>query len=66
MNATLWPCAFFALLVSSTELSARGGNYHTEDRYNPQHISSLPAEIRSSKDAVIRKPSTPSRAIRMT
>ena len=48
MNATRWSCALLALLVSSTELSARGGNYHTEDRYNPQHISSLPAEIRRS------------------
>ena len=26
----------------------KGSNYHTEDRYNPQHMSSLPPEIRNS------------------
>jgi hypothetical protein len=35
---------------------AKGGNYHSEDRYNPQHIDSLPPEIRS---AIIRKCNSP-------
>jgi hypothetical protein len=26
----------------------KGSNYHTEDRYNPQHMSSLPPDIRNS------------------
>ena len=27
---------------------ARGTSYHSEDRYNPQHIDGLPPEIRAS------------------
>ena len=41
-----------ALLVICNELSAKGGPYRMEDRYNPQHIDDLPAEIRSS---ILRK-----------
>ena len=38
----------FAVLLTCSELSAKGGGYKMEDRYNPQHIDSLPPEIRSS------------------
>jgi hypothetical protein len=38
--------AFQAILLACGPLLARGG-YHTEDRYNPQHISSLPPEVRN-------------------
>ena len=41
-------CALTAILLTCGLLSAKGGSYHTEDRYNPQHISSLPLEIRNS------------------
>jgi hypothetical protein len=41
-------CTLIAVLLGCEPLSAKGGNYHTEDRYNPQHISSLPPEIRNS------------------
>ena len=41
-------CVLLALLLTCTELLSKGGNYHMEDRYNPQHIDSLPREIRSS------------------
>jgi len=36
--------AFMVMLLACGQLSARG-NYHTEDRYNPQHISGLPPEV---------------------
>ena len=39
--------AFLAILLSCGQSLARGSNYHTEDRYNPQHISSLPTEVRN-------------------
>ena len=48
--------AFFALLMTCTGLLAKGGSFHTEDRYNPQHIDSLPPEVR---DAIIRQCSAP-------
>jgi len=35
------------LLIGGGAL-AKGGSYHEEDRYNPQHIQSLPPEIRAS------------------
>ena len=38
----------FALLLTCTELLAKGGNVQMEDRYNPQHIDMLPAEVRNS------------------
>ena len=49
-------CAFILITSLSDPSSAKGGNYHTEDLYNPQHIDSLPPEIRS---AIMRKCSTP-------
>ncbi len=45
-----------ALLLTFNEASAKGGNYQTEDRYNPQHIDNLPPEIRGS---ILRKCSEP-------
>ena len=42
----------FALLMTCNSLSAKGGTYRMEDRYNPQHIDNLPAEIRTS---ILRK-----------
>jgi hypothetical protein len=44
-----------AILLACGQLSARG-DYRSEDRYNPQHISSLPPEIRNT---VLHKCSTP-------
>ena len=41
-------CTVIAVLLACEQLSAKGGSYHTEDRYNPQHISGLPPEIRNS------------------
>ena len=37
-----------ALLLTCTDLLAKGGTYRSEDRYNPQHIDNLPPEIRGS------------------
>jgi hypothetical protein len=42
----------FALLMTCNGLSAKGGSYRMEDRYNPQHIDNLPPEIRTS---ILRK-----------
>ena len=38
-------CALIALLLTCSQSSAT--NYRTEDRYNPQHIDSLPPKIRN-------------------
>lgn len=48
--------AFAVPVMTSTELTAKGGTYRMEGRYNPQHIDSLPPEIRSS---IMRKCSEP-------
>ena len=40
----------------NSQVLAKGGSYSSEDRYNPQHIESLPREI---SDAVIHCCSTP-------
>jgi hypothetical protein len=45
-----------ALFLTCTTLFAKGGTYRTEDRYNPQHIDSLPPEIRS---AILRRCNEP-------
>jgi hypothetical protein len=57
-NRMLQRCACTLIVVSLTYVQslAKGGSYHTEDRYNPQHIESLPPEIRN---AIYRKCSTP-------
>ena len=41
MPMTRCLCALISLLLTTIQLSAKGGNYHTEDLYNPQHIESL-------------------------
>jgi hypothetical protein len=38
--------AFLVMLVGCGQSLARG-TWHTEDRYNPQHISNLPPEVRN-------------------
>ncbi len=40
-------CALTALLLTCNELSAKGGNVGSEAPYNPQHIQSLPPNIRN-------------------
>ena len=52
----LQPCTLVAILLTCEQASAKGGSFHTEDRYNPQHIDSLPPEIRSS---IVRRCNTP-------
>ena len=47
--------ALLAISLACGQLLARG-NYHTEDRYNPQHISSLPPEVR---DFIVHRCSEP-------
>ena len=39
-------CALIASVLTGSQSAAT--NYRTEDRYNPQHIDSLPREIRNS------------------
>ena len=48
-------CALILASLLSTQSSAKGGGMHSEDRYNPQHINSLPPEIRN---AIYRRSST--------
>jgi hypothetical protein len=47
MNSTRCFCALIVLLTCSQAL-AKGGSYHMEHRYNPQHIDGLPLEVRNS------------------
>ena len=49
MTITRCLSAFMMMLLACGQLSARGGaNFgRSEDRYNPQHISSLPPEVRN-------------------
>lgn len=56
MIATRCLCVFTTLLVTSASSLAKGGGMHSEDRYNPQHIESLPPEI---CNAIYHKCSTP-------
>jgi hypothetical protein len=49
-------CVFILVSLLSNQSSAKGGGMHSEDRYNPQHIESLPPEIRN---AIIHRCSTP-------
>jgi hypothetical protein len=48
MTRTRCFCALIVLLSTCGQSSAKGGSYHMEDRYNPQHIESLPSEVRNS------------------
>lgn len=41
-------CGFAAILIFGSQVSAKGGNYHTDDRYNPQHIEGLPPMVREN------------------
>jgi hypothetical protein len=45
-----------ALACCTVEAKAKGGSYRSEDLYNPQHISSLPPEIRASVYASCNDP----------
>lgn len=56
MKAHRYLYPLVALLLTCSELLAKGGTYRMEDRYNPQHIDNLPAQIRSS---ILRKCSDP-------
>jgi hypothetical protein len=38
------------------EASAKGGSYQKDEPYNPQHITSLPPEIRASVHAICSEP----------
>src|SRR6516165_11676102 len=49
-------CVVAVALLTCGQVSAKGGSLRTEDRYNPQHIDSLPPEIRTS---ILRKCSEP-------
>ena len=48
MTSTRCFWALIILLLTCSQSSAKEGNYHTEDPYNPQHVDSLPSEIRNS------------------
>ena len=56
MIPTLSLCTLVAILLTCEQASAKGGSFHTEDRYNPQHIDSLPPEVRGS---ILRRCNTP-------
>jgi hypothetical protein len=45
-----------AVVCSIAEAKAKGGNYLTDEVYNPQHISSLPPEIRAYVYASCNEP----------
>src|SRR5271166_6784347 len=49
-------CAFMVMLLTCVQPSAKAGGFHSEDRYNPQHIQSLPPEVRN---AIMHKCATP-------
>jgi len=54
-SARLLGCAL-ALACCIGEAKAKGGSYQMDEVYNPQHISSLPPEIRASVYAVCNEP----------
>jgi hypothetical protein len=56
MFATRCLCVFTVLLQTPASSLAKGGGMHSEDRYNPQHVDSLPPEIRN---AIYHKCSAP-------
>jgi hypothetical protein len=56
MLASRCLCAFIFVSLLSNQSSAKGSGIHSEDRYNPQHIDSLPPEIRK---AIFHMCSTP-------
>ena len=40
-------CAVAAAFLIGGDAIAKGSNYRSDDRYNPQHITSLPPEVRA-------------------
>jgi len=56
MIPTLSLCTLVAIFLTCEQALAKGGSFHTEDRYNPQHIDSLPPEVRGS---ILRRCNTP-------
>jgi hypothetical protein len=44
------------VLCCIAEARAKGGSYRMEDRYNPQHITSLPPDIRAAIYASCKEP----------
>jgi hypothetical protein len=48
MSSTRVFCALMTLLLACSQSSAKGNSVHSEDRYNPQHIDSLPSEVRNT------------------
>jgi hypothetical protein len=46
-NSARLSACILAVVCCIGEVKAKGGSYRAEDRYNPQHISSLPPEIRA-------------------
>jgi hypothetical protein len=40
--------ALAVLLWTCAQSSAKAGGFHTEDRYNPQHIDNLPPGVRNA------------------
>jgi hypothetical protein len=47
MSATRFLFGFLAVLSISGPALAKGGSYHSEDRYNPEHITELPPDVRA-------------------
>jgi hypothetical protein len=54
-SAHLLGC-ILAVTCCIAEAKAKGGNYQTDPPYNPQHITSLPPEIRASVYASCNEP----------
>jgi hypothetical protein len=49
MKVTRCLCVLIALLLTCSQSLTKGGAFgRSEDRYNPQHIESLPPEVRNS------------------
>jgi hypothetical protein len=49
-------CALAIASLLTTQASAKATSFHSEDRYNPQHIDDLPLDVRN---ALYRMCSTP-------
>jgi hypothetical protein len=47
MNPALFAGALLAMAIQATLAFGRGGGPHAEDPWNPEHISGLPAEVRT-------------------
>jgi hypothetical protein len=52
-----WVSAFILVVACCiAQAKAKGGNYQRDEPYNPEHISSLPPEIRASLHASCSEP----------